>query len=72
MNLSFEPLCISRVDIDLVIKVGDFGLSRDIYMINYYKMSSNFLCPVKWMPPEMIRDGICTEKSDAVSFFHFR
>ena len=69
-NLSFERLCISRVNIDLVIKVGDFGLSRDIYMINYYRMPSIRVCPVKWMPPEMIRDGICTEKSDVVSFFN--
>ena len=50
-----------------MIKVGDFGLSRDIYIKDYYKMSNIGLCPIKWMPPEMIRDGISTEKSDVVS-----
>ena len=50
-----------------MIKVGDFGLSRDIYMENYYRPTKYNKCPVKWMPPEMIRDGISTEKSDVVS-----
>ena len=59
------------MDTDLVIKVGDFGLSRDIYIENYYRMAKTNKCPVKWMPPEMIRDGISTEKSDVVSLDHF-
>ena len=50
-----------------MIKVGDFGLSRDIYMENYYRMTKTDKSPAKWMPPEMIRDGISTEKSDVVS-----
>ena len=54
-----------------MIKVGDFGLSRDIYMDNYYRMAKTNKCPVKWMPPEMIRDGISTEKSDVVSLKSF-
>ena len=55
------------MDTDLTIKVGDFGLSRDIYETDYYKMSHAGACPAKWMPPEMLRDGISTEKSDIVS-----
>ena len=54
-----------------MIKVGDFGLSRDIYTGNYYRMTKTNKCPVKWMPPEMIRDGISTEKSDIVSLASF-
>ena len=50
-----------------MIKVGDFGLSRDIYQTDYYKMSNFGPCPIKWMAPEMIRDGISSEKSDIVS-----
>ena len=72
-NLCECTLYIYRVDSDLVIKVGDFGLSRDIYTGNYYRMTKTNKCPVKWMPPETIRDGISTEKSDVVSlgsFFH--
>ena len=55
-----------RVDVNLMIKVGDFGLSRDMYQTDYYKMSDTSVCPIKWMPPEMIRDGISSEKSDVV------
>ena len=50
-----------------VVKVGDFGLARDAYETCYYKVTKNQQCPVKWMPPEMLRDGISTEKSDVVS-----
>ena len=50
-----------------MIKVADFGLSRDTYQTDYYKMSRSVACPVKWMSPEMLRDGISTEKSDVVS-----
>ena len=67
LQLCEHTLHIYRVGIDLVIKVGDFGLSRDIYIENYYRMAKTNKCPVKWMPPEMIRDGISTEKSDIVS-----
>ena len=54
-----------------MITVGDFGMSRDIYIENYYRMAKTNKCPVKWMPPEMIRDGISTEKSDVVSLGSF-
>ena len=54
-----------------MIKVGDFGLSRDIYIENYHRMTKTNKCPVKWMPPEMIRDGISTENSDIVSLSSF-
>ena len=66
-----NTLYFYRVGIDLVIKVGDFGLSRDIYIENYYRMTKTDKCPVKWMSPEMIRDGISTEKSDIVSLGSF-
>lgn len=48
--------------------MGDFGLARDAYETCYYKLSKPQQCPVKWMPPEMLRDGISTEKSDVWSF----
>lgn len=60
-----------RVDKDLVVKVGDFGLSRDTYETDYYKMSHTTACPVKWMSPEVLRDGISTEKSDVVSYLGY-
>ena len=56
-----------RVDLNLSIKVGDFGLTRDMYQTNYYRKSNLQKCPIKWMPPEMLQYGISTEKSDIVS-----
>ena len=58
------------MDDNLLIKVGDFGLSRDTYLTDYYRMTNLHACPVKWMPPEMLQDGISTEKSDVVSCLH--
>ena len=49
------------------MRIGDFGLARDVYMTNYYKASAHTALPVKWMPPEMLRDGISNEMSDVVS-----
>ena len=49
------------------MRVGDFGLARDIYLTNYYRAPSEAKLPVKWMPPEMLQDGVSDEKSDVVS-----
>ncbi|KAL5479785.1 hypothetical protein EMCRGX_G023363 [Ephydatia muelleri] len=56
------------VDVNLNIKVADFGMTRDTYETNYYRMSKAKDCPVKWMPPEMLQDGISSEKSDVWAF----
>lgn len=49
------------------MKVADFGLSRDIYSKDYYRMGSKTLLPIKWMAPESFNDGVFTEKTDVVS-----
>ena len=60
-------LFLHRVDKDLKVKVGDFGLARDIYSEDYYRARRGAKLPVKWMPPETLRDGISNEKTDVVS-----
>eukprot|EP00731_Ephydatia_muelleri_P006626 Em0003g874a len=52
------------VDFNLAVKVGDFGLARE----TSYQAAQSQKCPVKWMPPEMLRDGISTEKTDVVGY----
>ena len=61
--------CLScRVDDDLKIKVGDFGLARDVYDSDYYRVTDkNAKLPVKWMSPEAVHDNISNEKTDVVS-----
>ena len=57
---------ISRVDEDLSIKVADFGLARDIYSTEYYRVEQHVTLPVKWMPLESLMDGYFDEKTDVV------
>ena len=56
-----------RVDEDLHIKVADFGLTRDIYIADYYRSKETEKLPVKWMAPEALHDRISNEKTDVVS-----
>ena len=57
-----------RVDDNLRIKVGDFGLARDVYSSDYYRANRNAKLPVKWMPPETLHDSISNEKTDVVCY----
>jgi len=48
---------------------ADFGMTRDIYMRDYYRLNSHTLMPIRWMAPESIVDLIFTTQSD-VWYFH--
>ena len=50
------------------IKVGDFGLSRDMHHGDYYRSGQHSELPLKWMAPEAIERQYYTEKSDVWSF----
>ncbi|KRG03866.1 tyrosine-protein kinase transmembrane receptor Ror isoform X3 [Drosophila mojavensis] len=52
----------------LIVKISDFGLSRDIYSSDYYRVQSKSLLPVRWMPSESILYGKFTTESDIWSF----
>ncbi|XP_032680151.1 proto-oncogene tyrosine-protein kinase ROS isoform X3 [Odontomachus brunneus] len=51
-----------------VVKIGDFGLARDIYKNDYYRKEGEGLLPVRWMPPESLVDGVFTSQSDVWAF----
>ncbi|XP_076237917.1 insulin receptor [Calliopsis andreniformis] len=53
---------------DLVCKIGDFGMARDIYETDYYKIGRKGLLPIRWMAPENLSDGVFTSDSDVWSF----
>ncbi|XP_078679210.1 hepatocyte growth factor receptor-like isoform X1 [Branchiostoma floridae x Branchiostoma belcheri] len=54
---------------DLVVKVADFGLSRDLYEKDYYTCGDKKArLPVKWMALESLLDATYTTKSDVWSF----
>ena len=56
-----------RVDDDKTIKISDFGLCRDVYVADYYRLSKSSKVPVKWMSPESLHDGMYSHQSDVVS-----
>ncbi|KAM9839691.1 receptor-type tyrosine-protein kinase FLT3-like [Aulostomus maculatus] len=49
---------------DRLVKIGDFGLARDIDNDTNYVVRGNVRLPVKWMAPESIFQGMYTMKSD--------
>uniref|UniRef100_A0A8C4DUP5 Tyrosine-protein kinase receptor n=1 Tax=Dicentrarchus labrax TaxID=13489 RepID=A0A8C4DUP5_DICLA len=53
---------------DLTVKIGDFGMTRDIYETDYYRKGGKGLLPVRWMAPESLKDGVFTANSDCWSF----
>ncbi|BES93780.1 tyrosine-protein kinase receptor [Nesidiocoris tenuis] len=56
------------VTIDNVVKIGDFGMTRDVYETDYYRKGSRGLLPVRWMAPESLNDGVFSTKSDVWSY----
>ncbi|XP_025267237.1 proto-oncogene tyrosine-protein kinase ROS-like [Camponotus floridanus] len=61
-------LVSSRNRENRVIKIGDFGLARDIYKDDYYRVKGEDLFPIRWMAPESLIMGIFTSQSDVWSF----
>ncbi|XP_071597197.1 proto-oncogene tyrosine-protein kinase ROS isoform X1 [Heliangelus exortis] len=51
-----------------IVKIGDFGLARDIYKNDYYRKRGEGLLPVRWMAPESLIDGVFTNRSDVWAF----
>ncbi|MCI4382971.1 hypothetical protein PGIGA_G00020940 [Pangasianodon gigas] len=55
-------------DPNRVVKIGDFGLARDVYKNDYYRKRGEGLLPVRWMPPESLTDGVFNKYSDVWAF----
>ncbi|XP_025263423.1 proto-oncogene tyrosine-protein kinase ROS-like [Camponotus floridanus] len=60
-------LVSSRNRENRIVKIGDFGLARNIYH-DYYRMRGEDLLPVRWMAPESLMIRIFTSQSDVWSF----
>ncbi|XP_042211564.1 discoidin domain-containing receptor 2-like [Homarus americanus] len=51
-----------------IIKISDFGMSRNLYSGDYYRIEGKALLPIRWMAWESILLGKFTTKSDVWSF----
>ena len=50
-----------------VVKIADFGLSRDVYKCDYYRIEDRHRpLPVRWMAVESLTSGVFSVKSDVV------
>lgn len=56
------------IDAHEIVKIGDFGMARDLFYHDYYKPSGKRMMPVRWMSPESLKDGKFDSKSDVWSF----
>ncbi len=56
------------VTADKVVKISDFGMARQTYEDDVYRMENRGMMPVRWLPPETLRDGTSTTQSDVWSF----
>ncbi|XP_004929369.3 tyrosine-protein kinase transmembrane receptor Ror isoform X1 [Bombyx mori] len=52
----------------LTVKIADFGMSRDVYTCDYYKMGGERPMPVRWMSPESILYARFTHESDVWAY----
>lgn len=53
---------------DMVCKIADFGLARDVVDSHLYVKKSQGRVPIKWMAIESIFENVYTTKSDVWSF----
>ena len=53
---------------DLVVKIGDFGMSRNLYTRDYYRVNGHAVLPVRWMSPESLIYGKFSKEGDVWSF----
>ncbi|XP_063378670.1 fibroblast growth factor receptor homolog 1-like [Cydia fagiglandana] len=56
------------VSADLVLKIADFGLARDVHNTDYYRKRTAGKLPMKWMAPESISQNYYDKRSDVWSF----
>ena len=59
-----------RVDEKNKVMVSDFGLARNMFDHDYYRMKNNRPKPIRWMALESILKDVYSSKSDVVSFVH--
>ena len=64
--LTLYSLCVS-VHENLLVRIGDRGLSWDLYTEEYHRLPDGEMAPVKWMAAEVLSERKYSHYSDVVS-----
>ena len=56
-DLAARNLLVHEEGHDVIVKVSDFGLSRDMHYMKNYRIKGEAMLPVRWLAPEAILDG---------------
>ena len=66
-ELPHDSTFFSRLNSRFLVKISDFGLTRDTQNSEYYRvLDKTKEMPVRWMSLESLQDGIFTTQSDVV------
>jgi serine/threonine protein kinase len=63
-DLAARNILVSKEGDFEILKIADFGLSRDVYMQNWYKKETKGMLPCKWLAIESLARQVYTTKSD--------
>ncbi|TKR80556.1 hypothetical protein L596_014614 [Steinernema carpocapsae] len=62
-------VCQAAFRPSITVKISDFGMSRRLYsQSQYYRMGTQTMLPIRWLPPECLNDGRFSHQSDMWSF----
>ena len=67
-DLACRNCLVRTVKNGFVIKIGDFGMSHNLYSRDYYKVNGQAILPVRWMSPEAVVYGKFSTAGDVWSF----
>jgi len=67
-DIAARNCLVSSKGADRVVKIGDFGLAKDLYSSDYYQVEGQRKLPVRWMAPEALLQGKFTIEADIWSF----
>ncbi|KAL5457649.1 hypothetical protein EMCRGX_G034932 [Ephydatia muelleri] len=57
-DIAARNCLVSSKGSDRVVKIGDFGLAKDLYSSDYYQVEGQRKLPVRWMAPEALSYGV--------------
>jgi serine/threonine protein kinase len=63
-DLAARNILVSKEGDFEILKIADFGLSRDVYEQNWYKKETKGMLPCKWLAIESLVHQVYTTKSD--------